>query len=44
MCIRDRTCILVLPSLFGINPIGDVLETVLPRAFRVAFWLAGYHE
>jgi Zn-dependent protease len=38
------TCILVLPSLFGINPIGDVLETVLPRAFRVAFWLAGYHE
>jgi Zn-dependent protease len=38
------TCILVLPSLFGINPIGDVLETVLPWAFRIAFWLAGYHE
>jgi Zn-dependent protease len=37
-------CILVLPNVFGINPIGDVLETILPKAFRLAFWLAGYHE
>jgi Zn-dependent protease len=36
--------ILVLPNLFGINPIGDALDTVLPAAFRLAFWLAGYHE
>jgi Zn-dependent protease len=36
--------ILVLPNIFGINPIGDVLDTVLPAAFRLAFWLAGYHE
>jgi len=35
---------LVLPNLFGINPIGAVLEAVLPRAFRVVFWLAGYHD
>jgi|SRR5580658_2762505 Zn-dependent protease len=35
--------ILVLPNVFGVNPINDVLETVLPRAFRLAFWLAGYH-
>jgi Zn-dependent protease len=37
-------CILVLPNVFGINPIGDVLDTVLPKAFRLAFFLAGYHE
>jgi Zn-dependent protease len=36
--------ILVLPNVFGINPINDILETVLPRAFRLVFWLAGYHE
>jgi Zn-dependent protease len=36
--------ILVLPNVFGINPIADVLETILPKAFRLAFWLAGYHE
>ena len=36
--------ILVLPNVFGINPVGDLLETVLPRAFRLVFWLAGYHE
>lgn len=36
--------ILVLPNVFGINPIGDILETILPKAFRLAFWLAGYHE
>jgi Zn-dependent protease len=35
--------ILVLPNVFGINPVNDVLETVLPRAFRLAFWMAGYH-
>jgi Zn-dependent protease len=33
--------ILVLPNVFGIDPIGDVLnKTVIP----IAFWLAGYHE
>jgi Zn-dependent protease len=37
-------CLLVLPNVFDINPIGDMLEVVLPRAFRLAFWLAGYHE
>jgi Zn-dependent protease len=36
--------ILVLPNVFGINPVGDVLETIMPKAFRLAFWLAGYHE
>ncbi len=36
--------ILVLPNVFGINPVGEVLETILPQAFRLAFWLAGYHE
>ena len=23
---------------------GDVLDTVLPKAFRLVFWLAGYHD
>jgi Zn-dependent protease len=36
--------ILVLPQVFGINPIGDALDKILPGAIRVAFWLAGYHE
>jgi Zn-dependent protease len=36
--------ILVLPNVFGINPVNDVLEIVLPRAFHLVFWLAGYHE
>ena len=36
--------VVVLPNLFDINPIGDVLNAVLPRAFRAVFWLAGYHE
>jgi Zn-dependent protease len=36
--------ILVLPYVFDVNPISDVLENLLPRAFRLAFWLAGYHE
>jgi Zn-dependent protease len=36
--------ILVLPSVFGINPIGDVLEIIKPKAFHIAFWLAGYHD
>jgi Zn-dependent protease len=36
--------ILVLPYLFHINPISDALEILLPRAERLAFWLAGYHE
>ena len=36
--------ILVLPNVFGINPVGDVLENILPKGFRLAFWLAGYHE
>jgi Zn-dependent protease len=37
-------CILVLPNVLGINPIGDALDVILPKAFRLAFWLAGYHE
>ncbi len=36
--------VIVLPNVFDINPVGDVLEAVLPRAFRAVFWLAGYHE
>jgi Zn-dependent protease len=36
--------ILVLPYVFHINPVNDVLEIVLPKALRLAFWLAGYHE
>jgi Zn-dependent protease len=33
--------ILVLPNVFHVDPIGDVLnKTVVP----IAFWLAGYHE
>jgi Zn-dependent protease len=33
--------VLVLPNVFGIDPIGDVLnKTVLP----LALWLAGYHD
>jgi Zn-dependent protease len=37
-------CILVLPNVLGINPINDALNVVLPKAFRLVFWLAGYHE
>ena len=36
--------ILVLPNVFGVNPVNDVLETVLPWAFHLVFWLAGYHD
>jgi Zn-dependent protease len=36
--------ILVLPYVFHINPINDAFETILPKAFRLVFWLAGYHE
>jgi Zn-dependent protease len=36
--------ILVLPKVFGIDPIGDVLESIMPKALRLVFWLAGYHE
>lgn len=36
--------ILVLPQVFGINPIGDVLNRILPSAVHLALWLAGYHE
>jgi Zn-dependent protease len=33
--------ILILPNVFGIDPIGDVLnKTVVP----IALWLAGYHD
>ena len=35
--------ILVLPYVFGINPINDAFEVILPKAFRLVFWLAGYH-
>jgi Zn-dependent protease len=36
--------ILVLPQVFGINPINEALEVVLPRALHIIGWLAGYHE
>jgi Zn-dependent protease len=36
--------LLILPNVFGVNPINDGLEVVLPRALRLVFWLAGYHE
>jgi Zn-dependent protease len=36
--------ILVLPQVFGINPINDAFEVVLPWALRIIGWLAGYHE
>ena len=36
--------VLVLPNVFHINPVSDVLESILPKAFHLAFWLAGYHE
>jgi len=37
-------CLFVLPYVFGIDPIRDLLDVVLPRALRLIFWLAGYHE
>ena len=36
--------ILVLPNVFGVNPIGDAFDVILPKAFRLVFWMAGYHE
>src|SRR5580700_899589 len=36
--------ILVVPMVFHVSPIGDVLEIILPKAFHIAFWLAGYHD
>ena len=36
--------ILVLPYVFHVNPVNDVLEIVLPKALHLAFWLAGYHD
>jgi Zn-dependent protease len=36
--------VLVLPRVFGINPVGEVLDVVLPKAFHLVFWLAGYHD
>jgi Zn-dependent protease len=36
--------ILVLPNVLGINPINDAFEVILPKAFHLVFWLAGYHE
>jgi Zn-dependent protease len=36
--------LLVLPNVFDINPVGDALGVILPRAFHIVFWLAGYHE
>ena len=37
-------CLFVLPYVFGIDPIRDMLDVVLPKAVRLVFWLAGYHE
>ena len=36
--------LLVLPNVLDINPVGDALEVIMPHAFRIVFWLAGYHE
>jgi Zn-dependent protease len=36
--------ILVLPNVFGINPVNDAFETILPKAFHLVFWLAGYND
>jgi Zn-dependent protease len=36
--------ILVLPNIFGINLVGDLLGTILPKAVRLVFWLAGEHD
>jgi Zn-dependent protease len=35
--------IFVLPHLIGFDPVGAVLRTVLPLAFRTIFWLAGHN-
>jgi Zn-dependent protease len=37
-------CLFVLPYVFGIDPVRDLLDVVLPRVLRLIFWLAGYHE
>ena len=34
--------VLVLPQVFGISPINDALEVVLPAALTIIQWLAGY--
>lgn len=34
--------VFLLPRLTGFDPVGDLLETVLPWAFRVLFQLAGH--
>jgi Zn-dependent protease len=36
--------ILVLPYVFHINPINDAFEVILPKAFHLVFFLAGFHE
>jgi Zn-dependent protease len=36
--------ILVLPNVLGINPVNDALETVMPKALHLVFWLAGDHD
>ena len=32
----------ILPRLIGFDPVGEVLNTVLPWTFRAIFWLAGH--
>ena len=34
--------VLILPRVFGIDPVGDAFNYVLPRAFETVFWLAGH--
>jgi hypothetical protein len=34
--------VLILPRVFGIDPVGDVFGTVLPWAFDTVFLLAGH--
>jgi Zn-dependent protease len=34
--------VFLLPQLIGWDPVGRALDVVLPRAFRMVFWLAGH--
>jgi Zn-dependent protease len=36
--------ILILPQVFGVSPVSEALDIVLPWAFHIVRWLAGYHE
>jgi Zn-dependent protease len=34
--------VFILPHLIGFDPVGQALQTILPRAIRTIFWLAGH--